>query len=660
MPVYKYTEIMSDFQSFVETDFDESVDVYSNVELDTKKGRYVGIGSPVTKTFRELSEDIFQNIFWWTLNREADFEETPIWYYDSFLRYTMISEDYMYADRLVLEREISGYEKGTYVETVVAEEGAYPNNAKHSDGYWYVKSTEFNEPPSAPVVISPNGGEIITAPFLIEWETSTDINGNSLTYQIELTTDNGKNWSQIANGTTKKQFTYNFVDQPDTSTAKIRVRAYDGELFGDWGVSDNVFTINYNYPPNPPYNLVPINGEVADSEKTIRFSWTHSDPNDSDPQSKFDLRWRIVGGTWNEISEITTRTYQDIPANTFPLGQIEWQVRTYDQAGLVSEWSSIIVFTSGSKPETALWVYPTHGQKVTDAKPTFQWSSNIQTACRIILYDENDFIMWDTGEIEGITKAISSGITLEDGGVYSVSVLIRNKENFWSEEEKIVFSTSYSPPPKPMMNLDGSEAAIVVEINNPTSEGLQPQTVSNEIYKIIDGEWVRISVGIPPNGVFVDYTARSNKKEQYRVKAVGDNEGIQYSDTYTTTISFHGVYLHDTQDPKMTVKQFKFDGGGRASNWSKEYTLMNFKGRKRPVVEFSENESSSVSVTLQLLHSDDYFDLENLAKGYNTLCYRDGRGRLLFGFIPSLPASDEIYGHEVSFEFIGIDYKGSV
>lgn len=554
------------------------------------------------------------------------------------------------------------YVRSSYITTAQAENGTYPENGRHTDGYWYVKSSEVNVKPNPVTITSPSGGEVITAPFPLTWTPATDDNAGDVIsyYQIELTTNNGRNWELISNDIKGTNLLYDFVGKPDTSTAKIRVRAFDGELFSDWAESD-VFTINYNYPPNPPYGLKPNTGDIVDIEKTIRFQWNHSDPNGSDPQSKFELAWRLVGKTtWNNISETTNRQYQDVPSFTFPLGTIEWRVKTYDQAGLVSEWSPLATFISGSKPSVGEWIYPTNGERITEPQPVFQWLSNAQTAYRVILYDENDFIVWDTGEIEGVTKAVTSGVTLEDGEIYAVSILVRNSEGFWSEENKISFTTSYSPPPKPVLNVYPNDATIIIEIDNPQSEGLQPETISNEVYKFINNEWIRIAKDIPVNGVFVDYSVRSNVTEQYKVKAVGDNEGIQYSDIKTSTATFAGVYIHDTADAELTVQRFKFDGGGRGSNWAKNYALMNFKGRKMPTVEFSENESRSVSVTLQLLNFDDLFALEELAKSYNTLCYRDGRGRLLFGFISSLAVSDEKFGNQAQFEFIGIDYQGSI
>lgn len=46
------------------------------------------------------------------------------------------------------ETVILSQTKGTLITTVVAEEGEYPDNDKHTDGYWYVKGALANTPPT--------------------------------------------------------------------------------------------------------------------------------------------------------------------------------------------------------------------------------------------------------------------------------------------------------------------------------------------------------------------------------------------------------------------------------------------------------------------------------------------------------------------------------
>lgn len=247
------------------------IEIYNGYVFDSTSQVYKGLGTPLS-------------IARWHIDVDSDYifevvdDSISINGYSyrvkKVIRYTTVGQHNGTGDLLRQSYTIEKL-KDVYIDTVIAEDGIYPNNGLHDDGYWYVKSTEINEPPTKPTIIAPNGGEVITAPFLIKWEPSSDINNNPIRYQVELSTNNGKNWNHIASGITGTQFTFDFAGQPDTSTAKIRVRGFDGALFGEWAISEDVFTINYNYPPNPPYNLLPNNNEIVDNEKTLLLLLIH-------------------------------------------------------------------------------------------------------------------------------------------------------------------------------------------------------------------------------------------------------------------------------------------------------------------------------------------------------------------------------------------------
>lgn len=56
----------------------------------------------------------------------------------------------------------------------------------------------INQPPSSPVLTSPNGGEIFSATHDIVWNEGTDPEGGTLYYDIEISTDGGNTWRRIA------------------------------------------------------------------------------------------------------------------------------------------------------------------------------------------------------------------------------------------------------------------------------------------------------------------------------------------------------------------------------------------------------------------------------------------------------------------------------
>lgn len=335
-------------------------------------------------------------------------------------------------------------------------------------------SLTYTVPPSAPTVTAPNGGETWNAQHTITWTPATDPDTAqaNLQYHIQLSTDNGGTWKDIvaltAAGATS--YTYDFSNETETSVAKIRIRAYDGANYGPWDESNGVFTIMHNRAPNAPTNLSPSGGAPVDRAGVVRLSWQHNDPNSNDPQSKFDLQWRPVGNTtWNTVTQATPNQYWDAPAGTFPRGNIEWQVRTYDQAGLSGPYSAQATFFAGDKPSTPTIVSPSNGSTVGVARPTLQWSSADQQKYQAQILSIADAVLWDTGEVNSTNKAITLGYDLANNTQYKLRVRILNSDGLWSDWTTVTVTVSYTPPFQPLVSVvpDNTNARNRVIVTNP-------------------------------------------------------------------------------------------------------------------------------------------------------------------------------------------------
>lgn len=117
------------------------------------------------------------------------------------------------------------YSRGSYITTVVAENGTYPADGRHTDGYWYVRGSLANTAPTAPssitVPVTVKGGETLN----ISWGASTDTDGNLSGYKLERSI-NGGAFTQIYQGPNRS-----FTDAiaKGWNTVAYRVRAYDSE-----------------------------------------------------------------------------------------------------------------------------------------------------------------------------------------------------------------------------------------------------------------------------------------------------------------------------------------------------------------------------------------------------------------------------------------------
>lgn len=109
-----------------------------------------------------------------------------------------------------------------------------------------------------------------------------------------------------------------------------------------------------NLAPNAPTLTAPVGGASFDRTAAKTFTWTISDPDVGDTQSAYDLQYRLVGGSsWTTVSATTSTASRTFAGYTFPAGNYEWQVRTYDSHGEVGPWSSSGLFTASTPPPNA-------------------------------------------------------------------------------------------------------------------------------------------------------------------------------------------------------------------------------------------------------------------------------------------------------------------
>jgi|GEM_PF-1812764 len=486
---------------------------------------------------------------------------------------------------------------------------------------------------------------------------------NQLQYQIQLSPDNGQTWKDIVPLTSPgaTSYDYDFINEQETSLAKIRIRAFDGTSYGPWDESDGVFTIQHNQAPTVPTNLSPSGGTPKDRGSVIRLSWQHNDAN-GDPQAQFDLQWRKQGDTtWNTISQATPDQYWDAPANTFPKGEIEWQVRTYDQAGLSSPFSNIQTFFAGDKPANPTITNITDGSIVPVATPVVQWSSVGQTAYHVKVLESNDDLLWEL-QANSANKAQTILYALQNNTDYKIQLAIKNADGILSDFVSVNIHVSYTPPAFPIVTTTKGEGIITISIDNPTPSGTQPNVSYNDLYrrKQDESSWTRIATNISADASFVDYTPASGQVYEYYVRAWGDNGTYSDSLIVSESISFTGVLLHEADNPLETLRQFKFVSD-RSESWQPTAAMMQFAGRRLSVAEYDETEQRSVSVKLNLLkNSGDREALEKLIRSKNTLCYRDARGRKMFCHVFRLPVDDEVYGNTVSLTFEEVSYTEEV
>jgi hypothetical protein len=489
----------------------------------------------------------------------------------------------------------------------------------------------------------------------IEFDKSTG--QSQLKYQIQLTTD-GANWLDIVALTTAgaTQFVYDFINKPQTSLAKIRIRAYDGSAYGPWDESNGVFSIIHNVAPTAPTNLTPVT--VKDRALATRFAWQHNDPN-ADEQSKFDLEWRLQGSsTWNYVTQNTINQFYELPANTLPRGTIEWRVRTYDQSDLSGPYSELKTFLAGDKPSKPTALNPIDGSIVSVSNPTVEWSSVGQVGYALKVLDATESnVLWETNQISN-NKAHTVGYDLQNEADYVIQLTINNSDGLSSDVENPNIHVSYTPPALPIVTSTTNKAGIVLNFSNPIPQGTQPNIISNDVYKKIGEDWVLIAVDV--ESPFVDYMVAKGKNYEYRILAKGDNETNSMSEVVLNNVSFIGTWLHIADLPS-TLHQFKYVESSLENTFDTPFDKRKYSGRSKPVFVFNNYEEQSISLTFNILQrEEDFMVLKELYSYHLPITYRDGRGRMMVGVFGSLPSKDTFYGNSVSVTFEEVDYVEGV
>lgn len=141
--------------------------------------------------------------------------------------------------------------------------------------------------------------------------------------------------------------------------------------------------------------------------------------------------------------------------------------------------------------------------------------------------------------------------------------------------------------------------------------------------------------------------------------------GFSDSDVKASTGPFfQGVTLHDPSDPEGTMVHYAHWRGGRMEESQVSAEFLQFAGRNFPVTSFGDPSSTNVNVTVTIPAGGGHDELVEALRRFlanrEVLTYRDGRGRIIFGTIPSHNIEDRREGTDVTFSVTRNDYSEAV
>jgi len=244
-----------------------------------------------------------------------------------------------------------------------------------------------------------------------------------------------------------------------------------------------------NVAPNAP-TLISLTGGVGANRANVnRASWTFSDDDAGDSQSKFTLDWTLDGVAQTPITQITPNGFYDFPAGS-PAGDVEWGVITYDNASpaLASPRSTSGHFTFADMPTGATITAPINGATV-DRLTTMTWSVPDQDEFQVQRTSVDGLtIHYDSGEVaEPATRSLALDFETNN---QTEKLRIRIKEDgLWTDWASIEVDVSYSPPATPEfeIQLDPAFGRLVIPVGNPTPGAGEQAAEYNNVY-VDDGK----------------------------------------------------------------------------------------------------------------------------------------------------------------------------
>ncbi|MCT4613007.1 MAG: hypothetical protein N4A47_06540 [Clostridia bacterium] len=302
--------------------------------------------------------------------------------------------------------------KGSLVQSnIIAPAGAYPNNGKHSDGYWYVRI--YNQNPNKPTITAPATGiKTKDNTVTVNWNFSDPDSGDTQgKYQLIGSTDNfttNHYNSGVVTSSAKTKTTTALAD----GIWKFRVKVWDNNGgASSWGELTNVL-VDTTLPDNPNLST----GTYTNTTDTsITMNWKAFA--DSSPSSGYHSvriyakRWN--GSDWEDTVDIDNdgtpeagKSYNETNKTShvfnglLPGNKYRFTIRYRDNAGNYGNYSWKDRWTVPSTPPTptgstagVLW-HKTEGR----GKVILNWQAQTgATGYKVHIYDGSTYRAWDAG-----------------------------------------------------------------------------------------------------------------------------------------------------------------------------------------------------------------------------------------------------------------------
>jgi len=197
----------------------------------------------------------------------------------------------------------------------------------------------------APILIYPNGGEILQGSVKLHWVDAYDVGGHLVTYAVLYSADNGSTWTPLASELSSTTFEWDTTTVADGFAYRIRVIATCAEGLSADATSDESFTIrNIVHSLSAPTVIFPTGGETL--QDTIALYWTPTNDTLEHPVNYMVSYSLDNGRTWTILATGLEPPRYEWDTTTVPDGSsYRLKVVATCAEGLTAEDSSDPSFT---------------------------------------------------------------------------------------------------------------------------------------------------------------------------------------------------------------------------------------------------------------------------------------------------------------------------
>lgn len=352
--------------------------------------------------------------------------------------------------------------------------------------------------------------------------------------------------------------------------------------------------------------------------------------------------------------------------------QYIWRVRFTDQGGLLGEWSVWSGFTVEEGVDVN-FTNPLSGDTLDTPLQTFTWDythalSVPQQSGRLRIFTEFGGVpLYDSGTVLGAYESQALPATLlQNNSTYRAYVTVTDDNGDTATTPDILFYTEWVGPPQ-AQNLsavvDNDNATVYLSwtinilVNFMMYRVYQRDPLTETEFTLVDEIYDRM------NNHYLYHFAPSGRPYDYAVTVVTNESGALLESKIENSISAqlnfeNHTWLHDEVDPLLYKLKLQYNPA-RSQAFQREQKALQAIGRKLPVIHYGNSYTETLNLSFMIhLPYAELLMLRTLIERGNTISYRDGRGRKLWGAISNYGITDEQGSRgTMTFTFTATDSK---